>query len=237
MINLFDIGTYVEAASSYAAEIDSVILMIAALVGGPFIIAEALLIGFAIKFRKKEGVKAKYITGEDKKDKRWVAYPHYLVLLFDIAIIVMAVQIWVKVKQDLPPADHTIMVTAQQWGWVFNYPGADGEFDTADDVRTTNKLHVEIDKVYHFKLRSKDVLHDFSVPVFRLKQDVIPGREIVGWFKPIKTGEHDIQCAEMCGIGHGLMGARISIMDQKPFNDWMAAETRKVSGGELTLAQ
>ena len=70
MINFFDIGTYVEAASSYAADIDSVILLIAALVGGPFIIAEALLIGFVLKFRKKEGVKAKYITGETKKEKR-----------------------------------------------------------------------------------------------------------------------------------------------------------------------
>jgi cytochrome c oxidase subunit 2 len=233
MFNVFDIGSYVEAASSYAAEIDQVILIIAALVGGPFIIAEILLIGFAIKFRKKEGVKARYITGEEKEAKRWVTYPHYLVLIFDIAIIVLAVQIWVKVKQDLPPADHTIVVTAQQWGWVFSYPGPDGEFDTADDIRTSNKLHVENEKVYHFKLRSKDVLHDFSVPVFRLKQDIIPGREIVGWFKPIKTGEHDIQCAEMCGIGHGLMAARISIMDSTSFNDWMT----KQRGVEVTLAQ
>ena len=71
------------------------------------------------------------------------------------------------------------------------------------------------------------------MPVFRLKQDVIPGREIVGWFKPIKTGEHDIQCAEMCGIGHGLMGARISIMDSTPFNAWMSEQR----GLELTLAE
>ena len=220
MFNLFDIGSYIEAASSYAAEIDQVILIIAALVGGPFIVAEILLIGFAIKFRKKDGVKAKYITGEEKKDKRWVTYPHYLVLLFDIAIIVFAVQIWVKVKQDLPPADHTIVVTAQQWGWVFSYPGPDGEFDTADDIRTSNKLHVEVDKVYHFKLRSKDVLHDFSVPVFRLKQDIIPGREIIGWFEPTKTGEHDIQCAEMCGIGHGIMGARVFVEDAVAHAAW-----------------
>ena len=67
MFNVFNIGSYLEAASSYAAEIDQFILLIAALVGGPFIIAEILLIGFAIKFRKKEGVKAKYITCEDKK--------------------------------------------------------------------------------------------------------------------------------------------------------------------------
>jgi len=221
MFNLFNIGNYLDVASSYAADIDSVVLLIASLVGGPFIVAEILLIYFVIKFRKKSGVKAKYITGENKKDKRWVSYPHYLVLLFDIIIISFAIQVWVKVKQDLPPADHTIMITAQQWGWVFSYPGEDGEFDTNDDIRTTNKLYVEINKVYHFKLRSKDVLHNFSVPVFRLKQDVIPGREILGWFKPIKSGEYDIQCAEMCGIGHGLMGARISILEKEKFKNML----------------
>ena len=221
MFNLFNIGNYLDVASSYAADIDSVVLLIASLVGGPFIVAEILLIYFVIKFRKKSGVKAKYITGENKKDKRWVSYPHYLVLLFDIIIISFAIQVWVKVKQDLPPADHTIMITAQQWGWVFSYPGEDGEFDTPDDIRTTNKLYVEINKVYHFKLHSKDVLHNFSVPVFRLKQDVIPGREILGWFKPIKSGEYDIQCAEMCGIGHGLMGARISILEKEKFKNML----------------
>ena len=221
MFNLFDISNYLVPASSYAADVDSVILLIASLVGGPFIVAEILIFYFVIKFRKKRGVKAKYITGENKKDKRWVSYPHYLVLLFDIIIIAFAIQVWVKVKQDLPPADHTIMITAQQWGWVFSYPGEDEEFDTLDDIRTTNKLYVEINKVYHFKLRSKDVLHNFSVPVFRLKQDVIPGREILGWFKPIKSGEYDIQCAEMCGIGHGLMGARILILQKEKFKNML----------------
>ena len=232
MFNFFDIGSYIETVSSYAESIDTVILIVAALVGGPFIIAEILLIGFALKFRKKEGVKALYISGENKNEKRWVTYPHFLVLLFDIVIIFFAVRVWVEVKQDLPPADQTIVVSAQQWGWVFSYPGPDGEFDTADDIRTSNELHVEVDKVYHFKLRSKDVLHSFSVPVFRLKQDIIPGREIVGWFKAEKTGEHDIQCTEICGIGHGLMGARIFIKDAKSFASWKAKQV----GGELTLA-
>jgi cytochrome c oxidase subunit 2 len=231
MFNIFDIGTYLDTVSSYAATIDWVILLIAALVAGPFIVAEVLLIGFAIKFRKKEGVKAQYITGEEKHEKRWVTYPHYLILLFDIVIIVFAVKVWVEVKQDLPPADETIVVTAQQWGWNFSHAGPDGELDTDDDIRTASELHVEVNKVYHFKLRSRDVLHNFSVPVFRLKQDVIPGREIIGWFKAEKTGEHDIQCAEICGIGHGLMSARIIIEDAKSFAAWKASKL----SGELAV--
>ena len=79
------------------------------------------------------------------------------------------------------------------------------------DIRTIDELHVKVDTVYHYELGARDVLHSFSVPVFRLKQDAVPGRIIKGWFKANKTGEWDIQCAEICGIGHGLMGARIAV--------------------------
>ena len=58
------------------------------------------------------------------------------------------------------------------------------KLDTADDIATVDELHVEVNKIYHFKLESRDVLHNFSVPVFRLKQDAIPGRVITGWFEP-----------------------------------------------------
>jgi len=69
-------------------------------------------------------------------------------------------------------------------------------------------------------------MHDFSVPVFRLKQDAIPGREITGWFKATKTGEYDIQCAEMCGIGHGIMDGRIVIRDAAGHAAWIKANTK-----------
>jgi cytochrome c oxidase subunit 2 len=66
------------------------------------------------------------------------------------------------------------------------------------------------------------VVHSFSVPVFRLKQDAVPGRTITGWFRPTQTGEFDIQCAEICGIGHGVMGARIHIESESEHATWMA---------------
>jgi cytochrome c oxidase subunit 2 len=226
MLNYFDIVSYVKVASSYAADIDFLVVLIAVLVLVPFVIAEILLIGFVLKFRKKEGTKAAYITGEDPKHKKWISIPHYIILAFDVIIIIFAVRVWVDVKQDLPKADRVIAVEGRQWAWNFNHPGPDGELGTNDDIRATNKLHVEVDKVYHFKLTSIDVMHDFSVPVFRLKQDAIPGREITGWFKATKTGEHDIQCAEMCGIGHGLMSARIVIQNAKDHDAWLRANSK-----------
>ena len=77
----------------------------------------------------------------------------------------------------------------------------------------------------------QDYLHNFSVPVFRLKQDAIPGRVITGWFEPTKTGEYSIQCAEICGVGHGLMGARIFIEDAEQHAAWMQ------QNGGVTIAQ
>ena len=69
------------------------------------------------------------------------------------------------------------------------------------------------------------MLHSFSVPVFRLKQDAVPGRTITGWFKPIITGEHDIQCAEICGIGHGIMGAKVFLETPEQHAAWMQQNT------------
>ena len=94
---------------------------------------------------------------------------------------------------------------------------------TADDIFTVDELHVEVDQTYHFLLESRDVLHSFSVPVFRIKQDAIPGRTITGWFEATQTGEYDLQCTEICGIGHGVMAARIHIEDSDAHAAWIAA--------------
>lgn len=216
------IGMYVEAVSTYAKDIDNLILLIAVLVGFWFCLAEGILFWLIFRFRKKDGQKAKYITGTFKHEKRWINIPHILVLICDVFIIIGAIRVWVDVKQTLPPAEHTVRVIGQQWAWTFQHPGPDGKLDTADDIRTVDELHIKTDTVYHYELASRDVLHSFSVPVFRLKQDAVPGRIIKGWFKATKTGVFDIQCAEICGIGHGLMGARIVIEDEAQHAAWMA---------------
>ncbi len=92
---------------------------------------------------------------------------------------------------------------------------------TDDDIKTVDELHIEVGKAYHYKLEARDVLHSFSVPVFRLKQDAIPGRVITGWFEATGIGQHDIQCAEICGIGHGVMVARIFIESPEQHAAWI----------------
>ena len=219
------IERYVTAASTYAKDIDNLIILIGVLVGVWWVLSSVVFLGFIWKFRAKDGRKAEYITGEEKHQKRWVTIPHLLVLVCDVFIIIGAVQVWVKVKQELPPAERTVRIISQQWSWSFIHPGPDGKFDTADDIGTGDELHTEVDKVYHGKLLARDVMHSFSVPVFRLKQDSIPGREITVWWKATKTGTYDIQCTEMCGVGHGIMAARIVIETPEQHAAWLASRS------------
>ena len=220
------IERYLVSASSYAADIDNLILLIGVLVGFWFILSEFVFLWLIVQFRAKDGRKAQYITGEEKSQKRWITLPHYLVLVCDLFILVGAVRVWVDVKQTLPePAESEIVrVIGQQWAWTFVHAGPDGAIDTEDDIRLVDELHVAVGRKYVYKLESRDVLHNFSVPVFRLKQDAIPGRVISGWFEATKTGEYDIQCAEICGIGHGIMGARIFLESPEQHAAWQAEQ-------------
>jgi cytochrome c oxidase subunit 2 len=220
------IERFVPAASTYAGDIDNLFTLIFVLVGFWLVVSEVVFFWLIFRFRKKDGVRGEYVTGEEKSQKRWITYPHLLVLVCDVFIIVGAVRVWYDVKQDLPPAQETVRVVSQQWAWTFHHPGPDGALDTADDIVKVNELHVKVGTLYHYKLEAKDVLHSFSVPAFRLKQDAIPGRVITGWFTPTLAGEFDIQCAEICGIGHGLMGARIHIETPEEHAAWMAQHAR-----------
>ena len=216
---------WIPNASSYAGDIDGLVLLITVLVGFWFFVAQGVFFWLIFRFRAREGVPAQYLTGKEKHVKRWINIPHVFIIMFDVVIIAAAIKVWVEVKQNLPPADEQVRVVGQQWVWTFVHAGGDGKLDTPDDIVTTDDLHVEVGKTYHFLLESKDVLHSFSVPVFRLKQDAIPGRTITGWFKPTKTGSWDIQCAEICGIGHGVMTGRIHIENSADHGAWVQEHT------------
>lgn len=215
---------YLPALSTYAKDIDFVIALVAGIVLPWLFASFAVLFWFLWAYRHRPGHKGGYVDGTKKEHSRWLGYPHYLILLFDILIIIVAVRVWVNVKQDLPEKpDEVVRIIGQQWAWTFQHAGPDGQLDTADDIKTADELHVVIDRTYQFELVSRDVLHSFSIPVFRLKQDVIPGRIIKGWFKPIdQIGIFDLQCAEMCGVGHGVMGAKVFIETDWDHQAWMA---------------
>ncbi len=203
------ISWYISRSSSYAGDIDMLVDMITVLVGFWFILSEAAFFWFLWRYRHRKGVtRAMYVTGEEHEYTRWIHWPHYAIIACDLVIIAGAVRVWYNVKQDLPPADDTIRVIVAAVGVDVRAVRA----PTASSTRPTTSARStsctsRSARPTTTSSTSLDVLHDFSVPVFRLKQDAIPGRVIKGWFKPTKTGVHDIQCAEICGIGHGIMNA------------------------------
>ncbi len=217
----FFIGSLVPEGSSFAGDIDALIALVGVFVGFWGLLAYMAFFFLIFRFREREGVRGQYVTGEEKDLKRWITWPHAAIIACDLVIVFMAIMVWYDVKQRMPEADTTVRIVAQQWAWNFIHPGPDGALDTEDDINTFNELHVQEGHTYHYELVSNDVLHDFSVPVFRLKQDAIPGRVMRGWFRPTTTGEYDIQCAEMCGIGHGIMGARIVIETPEEHAAWI----------------
>ncbi len=209
-------------ASSYAGDVDGLILLITVLVGVWFLLVEGMFFWLIFRFRARPGEKSQYITGKEKHLKRWINIPHALVLVCDVFIIIGAVRVWHDIKLELPEPDAAVRVIGQQWAWVFQHPGADGELDTTDDIMTTDQLHVQNDRTYHFRLESRDVVHSFSVPAFRLKQDALPGRSITGWFRPTQEGTYEIQCAEICGIGHGVMFGQVVVESASEHATWIA---------------
>ncbi|GDX80496.1 cytochrome-c oxidase [Deltaproteobacteria bacterium] len=218
---------YMIQGSSYASHIDGLVWVVLLITTFWFLLAEGMFFYLLWRYREQPGKKALYINDdlEHAIKYKWVEIPHRLILICDVAVILGAVSVWSEVKLSMPVTDETVRITAQQWAWTFRHAGADGELDTADDIVTVDDLHVQLGKTYKFELAAKDVLHSFSVPVFRLKQDAIPGRVISGWFKPTQAGEFDVQCAEICGIGHGIMPARLYVETPEAHAEWIAHPT------------
>jgi cytochrome c oxidase subunit 2 len=123
---------------------------------------------------------------------------------------------------DGDPSALRVEVTAQQWAWTFRYAGADGRFDTADDVVTLNELHIPVATPIYLKLRSKDVVHSFYLPNFRTKIDAVPGNTTRLWFEAREPGDFEIACAQHCGVSHYKMRAQLSATSAEDFNRWLA---------------
>lgn len=214
--------TRLPALSSFADNIDDVIGWVTVLVGFWFILSELVFFYFIFKYRKQNSPKAAYITGDEPELHKWISRPHAAVLVFDVFIVVIGVKVWNDVKLSLPPEPLPhVRVVAQQWAWSFVHPGPDGQLDTADDIKTVDDLHIQANQKYVWELESRDVLHSFSIPAMRLKQDAVPGRVIKGWLDANAPGVYEIQCAEICGIGHGLMPAKVHVEDAATHTAWM----------------
>lgn len=171
--------------------------------------------------------------------------PDLVVMAFEIALIVFyALPVWSSIKMQMPETKDAVVVSvvAEQFGWDVHYPGADGKFgrrrielvhfnnplgldktdpDGADDVFVGNEMHLPLGKKVLIKLTSKDVVHDFFVPEFRIKQDAMPGMEIPVWIEPTRVGRYELACAQLCGFGHSLMRGDVYVDTPEDYEKWL----------------
>jgi cytochrome c oxidase subunit 2 len=207
--------------STFGGEIDAVFWLIFYITGIGFILSEAIIVYSIIRHRRRDGRKASFISGEKMSEFAWVLVPAAIVLLLDLGIDLVGSKAWSKVKGETPAGDVQVQVTGKQFNWNFTYPGPDGKFGTTDDLMLENELHVPVNKKVRLALQAEDVIHSFFVPVMRLKQDCIPGREISAWFEATETGEYEIGCAELCGYGHYTMRGFLYVHTDEEYAGWL----------------
>lgn len=223
-------GWFPADVSTFGPNIDSILKLIIYVVGISFVLTEVVLLAFVILYRRREGKRAAFVRGESLRELAWVLIPVLIVIFLDVAIDVKAKPVWDLVKEQGPTPGLTVKLDAFQFGWEFTYPGPDGRFGTHDLIQTTT-LTVPAGQVVRLLTTSKDVIHSFYVPQLRLKQDVLPGREIPVWFEATTPGKYEIGCSQLCGISHFAMKGLLHVLTPAEYQQWVSQHWPKSGAG------
>lgn len=218
--------------------IDDIIIITFWITGFVFVAVILFMAYCAYRFRHRTGVRAAY-EPENKKLEWWLTV---LTAVGVIGMLAPGLFVWSQFV-TVPDEAVEFEVVGQQWQWSYRYPGKDGVMGTSD-VKYINgdnpfglnpddpngqddiliegdDLHLALDQPVKALLRSIDVLHNFYVPQFRAKMDLVPGQVTYFWFIPTRTGTFDILCAELCGVGHHVMRGRVVIEEEATYQAWL----------------
>lgn len=210
--------------STYGGEIDNLFWLIVGITLFAFVVSLYVLLKPLFTNHYKKTPRAQYITGESRKQYRWITIALVGLALSDFVILLAEHHAWATIESTVPEPDFEVAIIGRQWNYVFVYPGPDGKLSTDDDVRVDqqdSELHVPLHKNIVVNLMAADVLHSFWVPNIRLKQDCIPGRTIKRWFNLTEPGRYEIACAEICGILHSKMRNFLVVEDQATFDNYI----------------
>jgi cytochrome c oxidase subunit 2 len=181
-----------------------------------------------------------------------------VVLIEAVLLIGFAIPLWAKRVNQFPETKDAILVhtVGQQFNWNFHMPGPDGQYgrrdlglvtntnpigldsnDMAakDDIVSIGELHVPVNRPVIIELSSKDVIHNFALPHMRIAQDAIPGSIIPMWFKPIKPGQYEIICGQLCGLGHYSMKGMLVVDSPEEYQAWLK-ERAELAGTQAAPA-
>jgi cytochrome c oxidase subunit 2 len=230
-----------EAATVGAKKVDTLLNFIFYLTAAVFVLTQSVYIYYLVKYRKRPGSKAYYSHGNNKLEIIWTAIPTAIFL----GLVIYSNRLWAELHSPPPEGAVKVDVVSYQFGWDMRYAGADGQLgkvdvhsysvdnkfglvpdDAAgDDDFASTELVIPVNKPVHIYLHSRDVIHSFYVPQFRLYQAAVPGRTIAWvWFEPTRTGNFELACSQICGSGHYNMKAPIRVVSQEEFEKWQAGK-------------
>jgi cytochrome c oxidase subunit 2 len=226
-------------ASNWTTMDDTVILTFW-VTGVVFVLVNLFLAWVVWKYRHRKDHKADY-DPENKKLEWW------LTIVTSVGVAAMLAPglfVWGKFV-DVPDDAAVVEALGQQWHWSYRFPGADGELGHSDATLITPEnpfgldpedpkgdddilvaspeLRLPVDQPVKLLLRSKDVLHNFTVTQFRVKMDLVPGMITHLWLTPTVPGSYEILCEELCGVGHFAMRGRVVVTPREEFDAWLAA--------------
>lgn len=211
-------------------------------VTGVVFVAVNLFLAYCIvRYRHRKGNQAHY-EPENKKLEWWLTG---ITSVGIAAMLAPGLSVWAKFV-TVPEDASVVEVLGQQWAFNYRFPGKDGQLGTShphlisvdnpfgmepndpvgqDDILVQSpQLHLPIDKPVKMLLRAKDVNHQFAVPQFRVKMDMVPGMLTHFWFTPTRTGEFDVLCEQLCGVAHFAMRGRVVVNTQEDFDKWLDAQ-------------
>jgi len=196
---------FIQQASTAAGKVDSVFLFILVLSVVFLVFITSLMVVFVIKYNRKRHPKGEDIEGNAWLEIVWTAVPTVLFLA-------MFYYGWTNFNymRNVPRDAMVIQVTARQWAWSFTYPNG----------KRTAELVVALNKPVKAELHSLDVIHGFYIPAFRIKEDVVPGKQNYTWFIPTQLGSFDIECTVICGVNHANMLSKVVVVPVSDFEAW-----------------
>lgn len=229
-----------ELASNWSA-IDNTISITFWVTGFVFVAVNLFMAYAIIRYRYNRNRRSEY-DPENKKLEWWLTG---ITTVGVAAMLAPGLWVWndfVNVPEDA----HEVEAIGQQWHWTYRFPGDDGQFGAVharfitddnpfgmdpDDPRGLDDVLVDgpevrlpVDRPVKLLLRSKDVLHNFTVAQFRVKMDLVPGLVSYMWFTPTRTGRFEVLCEELCGIGHFAMRGAVVVEEADDFDAWLAAQ-------------
>jgi cytochrome c oxidase subunit 2 len=239
-------------ASRHGAGVDRMLAYLLLTTGGLLLIGHLVLAFFIFRYGGVERVS--FRMASPRTERRWgLALGLLMTVIAEGGVLALGLPVFDEYFATSPPADAVaVEITGEQFLWNVRYPGPDGRFgrtdpaliavtnplglDPADDSGRDdhlemNNLYLEADRAASVLLRSKDVIHSFYLPHFRVKQDAMPGMRIPIWFVPTEEGEYEIACAELCGLAHYRMKGMVHVLSKDGYRDWLEGVS-SAAGGE-----